>query len=546
VDAWEAASDPASARKDRFIMPHPVRTLSGRVFLAGALLASAVLVGPAAASAAPAAAAGPAAAKAPPVNWQPCTEEGLAGLDCATYAVPLDHDKPRGATTSIALARRRAGAPARRIGSIFLNPGGPGAAGREFPAFATALFSADVLARYDVVGFDPRGIGASDPIQCFATDEEALALLNQITGVPLTREQITTTLRANFEYTEGCKRNGGPLLTHMSTLNVARDLDLLRQAVGDRRLTYVGYSYGTLIGATYANLYPRNVGPMIIDGNVDPDQRTNHRLLNKFERAGGFETALAGFLAACDAAGPSCAFSGGARAKFDALRERLRQGPATLPDGSQVTIDDLTFYVGGQLYVVTRFPATAETLQAVYDLIIGTGTASRRAAAPNPLPRASSGRGWLPDAYSFNGNDAFFAVNCADAPLPRIPALYPAFAIAFEAAHRTFGRVEAFSEVGCANWPRVDERYAGPWNRRTAQTILVVNGTFDPATPYVFGQRMTRELGNARLLTLDGFGHTSQGSACIDGWYTRYLLNGELPPVGTRCAQDVAPFPAAG
>jgi hypothetical protein len=136
-------------------------------------------------------------------------------------------------------------------------------------------------------------------------------------------------------------------------------------------------------------------------------------------------------------------------------------------------------------------------------------------------------------------------VNCADAPLPRNPELYPGFAAAFEKAHRTYGRAEAFSEVGCATWPRIQERYNGPWNRRTSQTVLVVNPTYDPATRYDFAVRMTRRLGNARLLTLDGFGHTSSNSACITGWYTRYVLHGEVPPVGTRCRQDRPPFPPA-
>jgi pimeloyl-ACP methyl ester carboxylesterase len=481
------------------------------------------------------------------VTWTPCAEQELAGFDCAVRQVPLDHDRPAGPTIGIALARRPADDPARRIGSIFVNPGGPGAPGRDRVTVAEEFLSPEVLARFDVVGFDPRGIGASAPIQCFATDAEAEALLVQITGVPVTRTQIRETLRANFRYTEGCKRNAGPLLTHMSTLNVVKDLDLLRAAVGDSRLTYVGFSYGTLIGATYANVFPRRVRAIIIDGNVDPDQRTNRRLANKFDRAGGFEIALSGFLRECDAAGAACAFSGGARAKFDRLRERFRRGPVTLPDGTVLTLDDLIGFIGGTLYAVDAFPSSAQALQEVYTILFEPAVAGARAGSSPSLrlpAGAPPGRGWLADAYSFNGNDAFYAVNCADAPLPRVPALYPAFAVAFEAAHPTFGRGEAFSEVGCANWPRVEERYAGPWNRRTARTVLVVNPTYDPATRYAFGQRMSRQLGNARLLTLDGFGHTSQFSVCVHGWYTRYLLAGDLPPVGTRCAQDRAPFPA--
>jgi pimeloyl-ACP methyl ester carboxylesterase len=479
------------------------------------------------------------------VQWSACTEQALAGFDCATREVPLDYDKPRGATTTIALARRPADDQAHKIGTIFVNPGGPGGAGRGMVVAAAAgrIVAPDVLARFDIVGFDPRGIGASDPVQCFPTDEEAEALFAQMKLVPLSRAEISSTIRANLAYTEGCVRNAGPLLEHMSTLNVAKDLDQLRQAVGDSKLSYIGYSYGTLIGATYANLFPGKVRAVIIDGNVDPDQRTNHRLDNKFERAGGFEIVLSAFLSECDKAGPNCAFAGNARAKFDALRDRLRQGPAEVPDlGGTVTIDDLTDFISGVLYNIAGWPDAAATLQLAYDGILGGGTGPSTLAA-RPFPKAKPGPGWSADDYLYNGNDSFLAVNCADAPLPRDPARYPGIADRFERANPTFGRAEAFSEVACANWPRISERYAGPWNRRTANTVLVVNPTHDPATRYDFAKRMTRELGNARLLTLDGYGHTTRYSACITGWYSRYLIDGALPPAGTHCKQDLPPFP---
>jgi len=479
------------------------------------------------------------------IQWTACTEEDLTGFDCATQEVPLDHDRPHGATTTIALARRPAGDPAHKIGTIFVNPGGPGGPGRGMVTVADQIVAPDVLARFDIVGFDPRGIGASDPVQCFPTDEEAEALFARMRNVPLTRAEISSTIQANLEYTNGCVRNAGPLLQHMSTLNVAKDLDRLRQAVGDSKLTYIGYSYGTLIGATYANLFPGKVRAVVIDGNVDPDQRTNHRLTNKFERAGGFEIALRAFLSECDKAGTDCGFAGNARAKFDALRNRLRQGPAEVPElGGTVTIDDLTGYIAGAMYDVASWPETAATLQVAYDAILGGGSAPSTLAA-RPFPKAKPGPGWSADAYNYNGNDAFLAVNCADAPLPRNPALYPGIAVAFEKANPTFGRAEAFGEVACANWPRIAERYNGPWNRRTAKTVLVVNPTYDPATRYDFAKRMTKELGNARLLTLDGYGHTTRYSACITGWYSKYLIDGALPPVGTRCKQDLPPFPAA-
>jgi pimeloyl-ACP methyl ester carboxylesterase len=511
--------------------PYPRRFAA--VLAVAALAATAV--------AAPAAAA-PAAA---PLSWAPCTESTLPGVECATYRVPLDHDRPRGATTTIALTRRLAADQANKIGTIFANPGGPGGAGRRMAVVAPQFLAPEVLARFDVVGFDPRGVGASDPLQCWATDEQADALLSQTRGVPLTRAEISSTLRAYYAYTEGCKDNAGPLLKHMSTLNVVKDLDLLRRAVGDDKLSFVGYSYGTLIGATYANVFPGRVRALVLDGNVDPDQRTNHRLANKLGRAGGFEIALAGFLRECDAAGPNCAFAGNARAKFDAIVARFRQGPVELPGNGTVTIDDLIGSVGQSLYNMASFPEMGEVLQFVHEVLTGDAPATLAAADVPKIDKAPPGPLLAADAYTFNGYDTLLAVNCADAPLPRNPALYPAIAEAFEAKHPTFGRAEAFSEVGCANWPRIEERYNGPWNARTARTVLVVNPTYDPATRYDFAVRMTRQLGNARLLTLDGFGHTTRYSSCITGWYTRYLLAGELPPAGTRCTQDVPPFPAA-
>jgi pimeloyl-ACP methyl ester carboxylesterase len=339
----------------------------------------------------------------------------------------------------------------------------------------------------------------------------------------------------------------------MSTLNVAKDLDLLRQAVGDSKLTYAGYSYGTLIGATYANLFPGRVRALLLDGMVDPAERTQRSLLNELNRAGGFETALRGFLELCAASGPGCAFSSGdPKAKFVALRERLRRGPLTLSDGSTVNISQLTDYVAGNLYDPGAFPEMAETLQALYaeafpasTAASGATTAARRSASA-ALARSGSFRP-LGEAYSFNGTDTLFAVNCLDKKLPRGQALWPAIAVGFEAVHRTFGRTQAYTAAVCATWPVVTtERYAGPWDRRTSNTVLIVGTAYDPATPYLFAQRATQQLGRARLLTLDGYGHTSiLSSTCIDEKTNNYILTGAVPPAGTVCEPDALPFDTA-
>jgi len=526
--------------------------------LAAVLPARAVGAAPAAPAAAEAAAetgAEGAGEGVPAVAWSPCA--GFPGYDCATYRVPLDHDHPRRASIELALTRRPADDQAGKVGSLFLNPGGPGGAGLAFARGASrVLFNDEIRRRFDIVGFDPRGVGESTPVQCFPSDEAFEATLGPVPSVPLGADEIALTLRAHRTWTDNCRANGGPLLHHISTLNVAKDLDLLRRAVGDRKLTYAGYSYGTLIGATYANIHPDKVRALLLDGMVDPAERTRRSLLNELNRAGGFETALRGFLELCDASGAGCAFSaGGSRAKFAALRERLRRGPVALPGGATLTISALTDRVAGDLYDPGAFTELATLLQAWYSVAFpatattatGRTTTAAKARAAAAARAAGSFRP-LAEAYSYNAADALYAVNCVDKRLPRRQTAWPAIAKGFEAVHRTFGRHQAYGSAVCATWPVVtSERYAGPWNRRTSNTLLIVGTYYDPATPYLFAQRAARQLRRARLLSLAGYGHTSiLSSTCIDEKTDHYILTGAVPPAGTVCQPDSLPFePAA-
>ncbi|GAA4720114.1 alpha/beta fold hydrolase [Phytohabitans rumicis] len=495
--------------------------------------------------------AGPAGAagRAGTIRWQDCPEQLVGGVpaeerhryDCASYAVPVDHGRPAAGSVSLALLRRAADDPAHRIGSLFVNPGGPGGRGTLLPIELDGVLPAEVLRRFDVVGFDPRGVGLSAAIRCFATDEEAEAVYGGVVPVPVTRPQIESTLRANRELTDACAARGGPLLAHVSTANVARDLDRLRAAVGDRRLTYLGFSYGTLVGATYANLYPHRVRAIVGDGNVDPALRTTNGLEYLRRRAVGMESVIDAFLRRCAEVGARCAFSGGdPEAKLADIRRRLRQGPVTVPGLGEVDLSAFTTAVAFTLYAPQRYAELAAQLQAVYEAIHPTGggplaASPRLAAAGTP----------------YTGNESEYAVTCADEPYPANQNVFPAVAPRWERQAPTVGRAHAFGGVFCATWPaRHPDRYDGPWNRVPAQPLLLFGNYHDPATNYAFNQRMAAQLGGARLVSVDAFGHTSLGrpnrprSGCAQAIAARYLVDLVLPPPGVVCPTDTPPFSA--
>ncbi|SDN46841.1 alpha/beta hydrolase [Allokutzneria albata] len=477
----------------------------------------------------------PAANPAPtPIAWGPCPEDALTFVppehrfrySCGTLAVPLDHARPSGSKINLMVLRRAASKPAERIGSVLINPGGPGADGLLLATIPSVLFPSTVPERFDLIGFDPRGVGRSNPLQCFTTQESADALRARMTQVPATDQQIKSTMDAYAEYGRGCGKVGGPIIEHLSTEDTARDMDLLRAALGEQKLTYVGLSYGTLLGATYANLFPGKVRAMLLDGAVDPSLRTNDGLRYDRERALAFEHALTAFLKRCKEEGPKCAFSeGDPRAKFDAIRERLRKG------GGPITLSQFVAKVGDALEKIplsgpvdlAKLATELQQLHTAPEQYV----AERTADAP------------------YKDHDAFYGINCSDKPLPRTPSLVPTTATAWERDAPTFGRRQAFHDfVGCAHWPVTAKKvYRGPWNAKTAAPVLVIGIYNDPATSYTFSKRMAAQLGNARLLDVDAFGHTSLGSStCVDSAAEKYLTNGELPAPGLVCKPNRQPF----
>jgi pimeloyl-ACP methyl ester carboxylesterase len=508
------------------------------------------------------AAAAPAAKAPAPISWAPCPQNELSGVpagevaqySCANYAVPLNHDKPKQGTINIALMRRAANNQAARVGSLFLNPGGPGGSGFGMPKGGRNIFDPSVLDRFDLVGFDPRGVARSTPVRCFATDEDADDVFGRMHPLPVKAAEETTTLKALKDYGKFCGRFGGPLLEHMSTEDVAQDLDVLRQAVGDQKLTYAGFSYGTLLGATYVNMFPNKARAIILDGNVDPTLRMLDGVEYDRQRTNGFEIALDGFLARCDAAGAGCAFSGDAREKYDALRNYLRNtGPITLSDGFVVDEATMTGTVASALYSPNVFVDLAALLQELWDAS-HPSAAARKAitltAQSFQALQAGANQGRadiLPDT-PYTSDDSYLAVNCSDKPFNNRPAEVPAIADKWERQMPNFGRYLAWGDpAACPTWPVKDaDAFRGPWNKRTENPVLVFGNYYDPATQYEFSKRMSKQLGNARLVSVDSFGHCILGdSTCTDRIAAAYLIDLTLPGPGTVCHPDVQPFPTA-
>ena len=505
--------------------------------LAGLLAVAAVPASATAASQGP-----PASPPVPVLHWKSCD----GGFQCATARVPLDYRHPGGATISIAVIEHLATDRAHRAGTLFLNGGGPAPQIDGFVA-DIAGFPAALRARFDIITFDERGFGRSRAVQCFpdaAAENKLLAGLP--TAFPVGARQDAAWEETLARFDAACARNGGSLLLHDTSTDDARDMNLLRQAVGAPKLNYVGLSYGTGLGAIYANLFPAAVGHMVLDGDLDPVAWSEGGRLPWALRQGTDLAAAAvtrSFLDLCGQAGTAgCAFSAGTpartRAKYATLLQRLRSHPVTAgtPPQAFTYADVINDVPLGQIAFVRLWPGAALLLQQLWAASAATpgGTANHAATAPQA-------------AYA--GPEQGIAQQCADTADPRGPRAYEAAAQLGAARSGGIGLGLAWQEEPCAAWPAaaIRDRYTGPWNHPTASPVLVIGTTGDPITPYRSAIAMSRDLARARLLTVNGFGHTENlnPDPCATTYEIRYLQTGALPPPGTVCPQDVAPFPPA-
>jgi pimeloyl-ACP methyl ester carboxylesterase len=491
-------------------------------------------------------AASPAAAADPPVpsiDWQACGADNPTA-ECATVEVPLDYDRPAGANTHLALARLKATDAERRIGSVFVNPGGPGGSGVGFvlEGFGEDLHE-NLGGRFDVVGFDPRGIGASDPLHCFDSEDDLFSFLSAAPVFPYERTQYQPFYTHFASLAGRCLSRGEEIAAHMSTADVARDLDLLRRAVGDSRLTYLGFSYGSYIGTTYANLFGGNIRALVIDGVLDPRlwssgwQIRSDRVATQEE----FDE----FLRLCREAGAACAFGSGKRTatRWETLARSVEREPIDLGDGFLYTYDFLIADATGAMYVPETWGGPdgyGAFLDFLADAALGDQAAKTLAltARRRYLRKVDA----LREADYDNGFDGYFGNQCADT---QYPGSFLGFRIvdAYARAGSRFGPYWWWFNTGCTDWPVAQDRYAGPWETRTSKPVLVVGNYFDGVTAYSGAQAVNDQLANSRLLSYAGWGHTAYGrNACTAAHVDAYLVDGTLPPPRTVCRANPNPF----
>jgi len=454
------------------------------------------------------------------LEWADCS----GGFRCTRLVVPVDYDDPTGEAIALSVVQLRTTATGDdRLGSIVLNPGGPGASGVEYARSAANVTSDAVRAHFDVVGFDPRGVGGSAPLQCL--DDAGVDTFLTTDPTPDDPAEVAALTEQATLLGQGCEA-AGELAAHVDTRSVARDADVLRAALGDDRLNYLGKSYGTYLGAVYAEQFPQRVGRFVLDGAIDP-ALTSEQV--NAGQAAGFEVALRAYVADC-LQGEGCPLTGSVDDGVQQVRDWLDSlDAAPLPTATGRPL------VQGLGYFALAYPLYSRSFWPTLTTAL---TAALRGDGSEMLALADAYAARRPDGtYADNSATVISAVNCLDRddaqPLEQLQGTVGEF----EAASPTFGGFLAWGGITCTTWPLPAVSTPHPVSAEGAGPILVVGTTRDPATPYAWAQSLAAELSSGRLLTYDGDGHTAYrtGSACVDDAVDAYLVAGEEPDEGTEC-----------
>lgn len=484
--------------------------------VSGAILAAGALAGAPGGVATPPPVT-PLAVAASPLDWTPCR----GGSECAHLVVPLDHDDPTGPTISLAVLRTRTADPERRLGSLIVNPGGPGVPGRDYAAMLAFTLPTAVTGRYDIVGFDPRGTGSSSPLACLRQSQLDPWLTADAT--PDTAAEVRRFARLARGIGEACQERHPELLPHVGTMSTARDLDALRLALGDERLHFLGASYGTFLGSTYARLYPDRIGHLVLDGVIDPRDDQVGLTDGQID---GFDHALARMARDC-ARDSRCPVPGtgtrGVLRTVNRLLEDLDARPLDSRNGPPLLQQEA---ITGLLASTYDDASWDSAMRAVGDAVDGDGEALAR-----------MGRGFLTSGAGFLSS--FLAISCVDSPAPPGPRGIGSWADLRAEGSRVpeVTRYLAWSVLPCSTWPVHADVPPGPVQAPGAAPILVIGTRHDPATPLAWARALDRQLDSGVLVVFEGDGHTAlgRGSRCVDDIVTRYLARDRLPVDPTYC-----------
>lgn len=489
----------------------------------------------------------------PQLDWRTCGE-----AECATAQVPLDYAKPKGEMIDIALKRIPATGPSAKTGTLFVNPGGPGASGSDWVSDRLDVFPAEVRERFDIIGFDPRGTNASTRLTCFTSLKKQSKVYERLTnGFPVSTREEKDYARAAGALGRACANK--PLARNMSTTDVALDMEMLRRAVGDERLTYLGFSYGTYLGQVYAAMFPRNVRAMVLDGVVDAEAwRGNRRTANvpmpmRMGNARGASKTLNELLDRCHDAGESCALED-PKNDVKTVMHYLRKQPLRITEEGETYEVSYSNVVDELLYsMYSPDPEAAiDVIAGVKQLIDNAGnssaptTRSSTHADGSPVHATPSATNAAPldqlGNRDINDLELNAAVVCSDSHHPDRSRRWSQLANRADKQAPYFGRQALWTSIACAGWTAKDvDAFAGSF--AVDSPVLVVGSRWDPATSYAAAQRVSRRLPNSTLLTTNTWGHTAYGvSECADDVINDYLITAEQPSADVTCSDGVQPF----
>jgi pimeloyl-ACP methyl ester carboxylesterase len=454
------------------------------------------------------------------VAWRECRST----MECAEVEVPLDYAQPSGETVTLALLRVPATDAGQRVGSMLVNPGGPGASGIEYAAAADTYFGDELRAAFDIVGFDPRGVGQSTPVDCLSDEEldEFIASDPDPDDAAEAEEGLAQLER----FGRGCLDRSGDLAAHVSTEEAARDMDVLRAVLDQDQMVYFGASYGTFLGATYADLFPERVGRLVLDGAIDPSMGSTERSLVQAE---GFEVALRAYVEHCVDQRGRCFLGESVEEGLETIRvflEGLDEEPIPGDEGRDLTQGLAVLGVWAPLYNESYWTLLDQGLERA---LSGDGRVL--------LSFADQYVGRGPNGYVDNSTEALYAVNCLDDGEALTVEEAAAVEDDFVAASPTFGRIFAYGLTACGSWPVESGRGPSELTAPGADPILVIGTSRDPATPLAWAEALAEQLESGVLVRRDGDGHTGYGAgnSCVDEAVERYLVSGEVPEGDLDC-----------